>query len=117
MRVLLIEDDLSVGRGLNDLLRSEGYEATWVRVAGEACSAARRTRPHVAIIDLNLPDGNGADLIPLLRAEHSDLPIVISTGHVELNLSKEKNRICALMKPYELTDLLHAIGVVTAPAA
>jgi len=116
-RVLLIEDDLSVGRGLNDLLRSEGYEATWVRVAGEACSAARRTRPHVAIIDLNLPDGNGADLIPLLRAEHSDLPIVISTGHVELNLSKEKNRICALMKPYELTDLLHAIGVVTAPAA
>jgi PAS domain S-box-containing protein len=116
-RVLLVEDDLTVGRGLKDLLYSEGYDATWVQVAGEACAAARRTRPQVAIIDLNLPDGNGADLVPLLRAEHTDLPIVLSTGHIELNLSKEKNRICSLMKPYELTDLLHAIGMVTAPAA
>jgi len=116
-RVLLVEDDLSVGRGLRDLLHSEGYEATWVQMAGEACAAARRTQPHVAIIDLNLPDGNGADLVPLLRAEHTDLPIVLSTGHVELNLSREKNRICSLMKPYEITDLIHAIGMVTAPAA
>ena len=55
---------------------------------------------------MNLPDGNGVDLIPLLRAEHADLPIVFSTGHVELNLSNEKNRILALMKPYELSDLI-----------
>jgi FixJ family two-component response regulator len=84
---------------------------------GDACEAARRTRPQVVIIDVNLPDGNGVDLIPLLRAEHADLPIVFSTGHVELNLSNEKNRILALMKPYELSDLILAIGAVTAPAA
>jgi PAS domain S-box-containing protein len=116
-RVLLVEDDFSVGRGLKDLLHSEGYETTWVRVARDACPAARRTQPQVAIIDLNLPDGNGVDLIPLLRADHIDLPIVLSTGHIELNLSEEKNRICSLMKPYEFSDLLHAIGMVTAPAA
>jgi CheY-like chemotaxis protein len=115
-RILLVEDDLSVGTGLEELLNSEGYEATWVKAAGDACAAARRTRPHVAIIDVNLPDGNGVDLIPLLRAEHADLPIVFSTGHVELDLSHETNRIEALMKPYELNDLLLAIGRVTAPA-
>ena len=116
-RILLVEDDLSVGQGLEELLNSEGYEATWVRALGDACEAARQTRPHVAIIDVNLPDGNGVDLIPLLRAEHADLPIVFSTGHVELNLSNEKNRILALMKPYEFSDLIGAIGAVTAPAA
>jgi PAS domain S-box-containing protein len=116
-RILLIEDDLSVGAGLESLLNSEGYEATWVRTAGDACSAARRTRTQVAIIDVNLPDGNGVDLIPLLRADHEDLPIVLSTGHVELNLSDEKNRILSLMKPYQLRDLLLAIGTVTAKAA
>ncbi|HEV7574032.1 MAG TPA: PAS domain S-box protein [Thermoanaerobaculia bacterium] len=116
-RILLVEDDLSVGSGLEELLNSEGYEATWVKAAGDACAAARRTRPQVAIIDVNLPDGNGVDLIPLLRAEHADLPIVFSTGHVELNLSNEENRIVALMKPYELSDLILAIGAVTAPAA
>ncbi len=114
-RILLIEDDSSVGEGLSELLRGEGYETTWVRSAGEACEAARRTLPQVAIIDLNLPDGNGADLVPLLRAEHEDLPVVLSTGHVELNLTDEKNRILSLMKPYELRDLLVAIESVTAP--
>lgn len=116
-RILLVEDDLSVGTGLEELLNSEGYEATWVKTAGDACDAARRTHPHVAIIDVNLPDGNGVDLLPLLRADHAELPIVFSTGHVELNLSNEKNRIVSLMKPYEIGDLLVAIGAVTAPAA
>ncbi|HEV7486939.1 MAG TPA: PAS domain S-box protein [Thermoanaerobaculia bacterium] len=116
-RVLLVEDDPSVGRGLEELLNSEGYEATWVKALGDACEAARRTRPQVVIIDVNLPDGNGVDLIPLLRAENADLPIVFSTGHVELNLSNEKNRVVALMKPYELSDLILAIGAVTAPIA
>jgi PAS domain S-box-containing protein len=117
MRILLVEDDLSVGMGLEELLKAEGYETTWVRAAGEACPAARRMRPDVAIIDVNLPDGNGVDLIPLLRAEHENLPVVLSTGHVELDLSSGRKRVLSLMKPYELRDLLAAIGNVTAPAA
>lgn len=116
-RILLVEDDLSVGAGLEQLLNSNGYEATWVQMAADACAAARRTRPHVAIIDVNLPDANGVDLVPLLRADHENLPIVLSTGHVELNFSSEKNRILSLMKPYQLNELLRAIGAVTAAAA
>ena len=113
-RILLVEDDLSVGIGLEQLLRNEGYETTWVRGAAGVCEAARETRPQVAIIDVNLPDGNGVDLVPLLRAEHEDLPIVLSTGHVELHVADEKNRILSLMKPYHLSDLLVAIEHVTA---
>jgi PAS domain S-box-containing protein len=115
-RILLVEDDHSVGAGLEALLTSEGYETTWVRTAAEVCDAARRIQPEVAIIDVNLPDGNGVDLVGLLRVEHEDLPIVLSTGHVELTISCAKKRILALMKPYELTDLLAAIGTVAAAA-
>ena len=70
-------------------------------------------QPQVAIIDINLPDGNGFDLVPLLRAKHQNLPIVLSTGHVELDLSDEKKGILSLMKPYQFSDLLTAIGNVT----
>jgi len=112
--ILIVEDDPTVGAGLNQLLNAEGYETTWVRASADACEAARLLKPHVAIIDINLPDGNGIDLVPLLRAEHDGLPIVISTGHVELNVSDAKRRILSLMKPYELGDLLIAIGNVTA---
>jgi PAS domain S-box-containing protein len=113
-RILLVEDDASVASGLEALLTSEGYETEWVGAAGEAREAARRIRPQVAIIDVNLPDGNGLDLVPLLRAEHEGLPIILSTGHVEMNVSDKSERILSLMKPYELGDLLRAIGSVTA---
>jgi len=113
-RILLVEDDPSVGAGLNQLLKAEGYETTWVQAAGEVCEAARRTRPQVAIIDVNLPDGNGADLVPLLRAEHHDLPIVLSTGHVELHVKDVEKRVLSLMKPYELTDLDRLIAELPA---
>lgn len=116
-RILLVEDDLSVGMGLEELLNLEGYQTTWVRLAADACDAARRVQPEVAIIDVNLPDGNGVELVSRLRQENQDLPVVLSTGHVELKLADEKRRIVSLMKPYEIADLLTAIGNVTAVAA
>jgi len=115
-RILLVEDDDTVGSGLQQLLNSEGYETTWVRASADACEAARLAQPQVAIIDVNLPDGSGVDLVPLLRAKHANLPVVLSTGHVELELSDEKSRVLSLMKPYQLSDLLVAIGHVTAAA-
>jgi DNA-binding response OmpR family regulator len=114
MRILLVEDDLSVGAGLEELLKSQGHQTTWVRASADASAAARLMRPHVAIIDVNLPDGSGIDLIPILRTEHEDLPVVLSTGHVELDLSCSKRRTLSLMKPYEFGELLAAIGNVTA---
>ena len=112
--ILIVEDDFSVGAGLEAVLQLEGFQTTWVRAAREASDAARRAQPQVAIIDVNLPDGNGVDLIPILRAEHDELPIVLSTGHVELDMATGKNRIVSLMKPYEMGELLAAIGHVTA---
>ncbi|HJQ38081.1 MAG TPA: PAS domain S-box protein [Thermoanaerobaculia bacterium] len=114
--ILIVEDDLTVGRGLEILLQSSGFETLWVQSAEEALVAAQQTRLHVAVIDVNLPDGNGVDLIPQLRAEHHDLPIVLSTGHVELDFASDKNRTISLMKPYEFGDLLAAIGSVSAAA-
>ncbi|HEX6098002.1 MAG TPA: PAS domain S-box protein [Thermoanaerobaculia bacterium] len=114
--ILLVEDDLSAGAGLTELLRSEGYETTWVRLAGDAREAARRVRPQVAIIDVNLPDGSGVDLVPLLRADQRDLPVVLSTGHVEIGHSDQPDGIVSLMKPYALEVLLEAISKATAVA-
>lgn len=116
VRLLLVEDDSSVGFGLQALLTAEGFETTWVRCAAEVADAARRSQPEVAIVDVNLPDGNGVDLVPVLRAENEDLPIVLSTGHVELSISETEKRLLALMKPYQFDDLLTAIGNVTAAA-
>ncbi|MGZ8778460.1 MAG: PAS domain S-box protein [Thermoanaerobaculia bacterium] len=114
--VLHVEDDPSAGAGLEQLLEMEGYETTWVQTAAEAPEAARTILPQVAIIDVNLPDGDGAELAQRLRAEHENLPIVLSTGHVDIGQWDDEDRIIALMKPYELDALLDAISRATALA-
>ena len=73
-RILLVEDDLSVGAGLEALLNSKDTRRPgWARRA--RCAAARENAPQVAIIDVNLPDGNGVDLVPSARRARG-LPIV-----------------------------------------
>src|SRR5262249_16131515 len=47
-RILLVEDDPSVGAGIEAVLSQEGFEIEWVRVAAQACDAARRMSSQVA---------------------------------------------------------------------
>ena len=112
-RVLLVEDDDAVGEGLRELLELEGFETTWVRDIASAIVESERSRPDVAIVDVNLADGSGVRLIPILRARYEHLPVVLSTGHVEFNLDACDRRTVALLKPYEIGDLLGAIGSVS----
>lgn len=112
-RVLLVEDDEHVGEGLRDLLMYEGFETTWVRDIASAIEQARTSRPDVAIIDVNLSDGSGVQLIPILRETWQSLPVVLSTGHVEFNLDERDEHTIALLKPYEVGDLLGAISAVS----
>jgi DNA-binding NtrC family response regulator len=121
-RVLLVEDDASVGAGIELLLGLEGFETVWVRSCVEACEVARRTSPELAIVDIDLPDGNGIDLASRLRALHPDLTIVLSTGHVD-PVAAEGYGFVSLLKPYKVEDLLAAIeraveaeAVKTAPS-
>lgn len=112
-RVLLVEDDEGVGEGLCKVLAAEGFETTWVRDIESALLRRIATQPDVAIIDINLPDGSGLDLLARLRETWQSLRVVLSTGHVERTYAEDPHTI-SLLKPYEVSDLLDAITTVTA---
>ena len=79
--VLLVDDHALVRGGLREAFERDGDFV----VVGEAASveqAMRSTRelaPMVVVIDVNLPDGSGLDAVRRLRADHSDLGIVVLT--------------------------------------
>lgn len=69
MKILLIEDHHLLASMTADLIAASGHEV--VGPAGtvvEAIKAAEDSRPDLALVDLGLPDGNGAELVPALRA-------------------------------------------------
>lgn len=65
-----------------------------------------------ALVDLELPDGHGLDLVPLLKREHSDIRVVILTGHGSIASAVEALRRGAddyLLKPSSFEQVLSAL--------
>lgn len=79
MKVLIIEDDRGLNRGISFALEQEGYE---VRSAFDLASGEtlyKQERPDALLLDLNLPDGDGIEFCQKVRLE-SNLPVLMLTA-------------------------------------
>lgn len=107
-RVLLVEDDKSLGKTLAERLVIEGLEVEWVETYAAALAAARAQAWDVAIVDVMLPDGSGFDLAPEIRRT-SRTPIMFMTA-----LNSAESRLTGfelgadeyLPKPFHLKEFL-----------
>lgn len=114
-RVLIVEDDESVGEGLRALLSEEGFEVSLIAEGREAESAVASFDPDLVLLDVNLPDISGVDVYDGIRSRWPHLPIIFSTGHADARaLSElEKRSVPSIMKPYELSELIALIATVS----
>jgi DNA-binding response OmpR family regulator len=79
VHLLVVEDDESIRRSLARGLVEHGATVSVVGTAVEAIKALSTERPDVVMLDLGLPDLDGADVLALIRAQ-SDLPVVVATA-------------------------------------
>lgn len=108
-RVLLVEDELNIARGLVFNLEEEGYAVTHVVTGEEALQQAREQSPTLVVLDLMLPGISGLQVCRQLRRADPRLPILILTAR-----SEEKDRIRGLaegaddylVKPFSLEEFL-----------
>ncbi|HEX7283332.1 MAG TPA: response regulator, partial [Vicinamibacterales bacterium] len=77
-RVLLVEDDRSLGKTLAERLAKEGIDVQWVETLASGRQAAQQPW-DLAIVDVMLPDGSGFDLAPEIR-RRSLTPIMFMTA-------------------------------------
>ena len=83
MRLLLIEDDPTLGEGLRDFLRADGHRVDWCTRVAEA--QAFRDEPYDAwLIDWHLPDGSGVDWLMTRRARGDATPALLLTARDRL---------------------------------
>lgn len=79
MKILIIEDDAGLNRGISFALEQEGYETLMARTLKAGMEFFEKEKPDGVLLDLNLPDGDGIEGCKRIR-EASDVPILMLTA-------------------------------------
>lgn len=79
-RVLVIEDEPDILRGLRDAMRFEGFMVMAARTGEDGLAIAKRDHPHLVLLDLMLPDINGYKVCEEIRRQDTQVPIIMLTA-------------------------------------
>ena len=111
-RILVIEDDETIGSVLESSLRAAGYVVTWQRSGRSALIEAVSSDVDLALIDLGLPDMDGVDLCRELRGLMPQAVIVILTARqdeMDIVMGLDAGADDYLTKPFKVTEVLARI--------
>lgn len=113
MKVLIVDDHAVVRHGLKSAIESVGYEV--VAEAGsinEAQAFMAQTNPDAIIVDVNLPDGSGFDLVAWARKVSPTMAIVVLTlndGQDYVRAAKSAGANAYIVKSAPLMDVIAAL--------
>jgi two-component system OmpR family response regulator len=111
-RILIVEDDPTLSRLLNDLLTDEGGDVQVAHSAAAAQALINTFVPDLVLLDVALPDGNGFDLCARWRRDQPQMPIVFVTGRRRPEDECRGKSVGAsdyVTKPFALADLLERL--------
>ena len=113
-RVLVVEDDGTIGEVLVDVLHDEGYEVRLGSNGREALRVLRDWLPDVIVLDLMMPVMDGGTFRAAQRrlpGPAAGVPIIILTGaHEGRAQAANLAATAVLTKPFELDDLVRVVG-------
>ncbi|MDQ7068118.1 MAG: response regulator [Sulfurimonas sp.] len=107
-RILLLEDDITLGDTLCELLESEGYELSLVRLGNDVLDLTQEQSFELMLFDVNVPDYNGFELLASLRESGDTTPCIFLTSLNDIaSLSKgfEVGADDYLKKPFDFDEL------------
>lgn len=108
-RILIVEDERAVARGVEYALKAEGYSVLWADDGRKGIELARSQSPHLILLDIRLPDISGFEVCRQLRGLGVRQPILMVTARDE-----ETDRVMGLelgaddyiVKPFSLRELV-----------
>jgi DNA-binding response OmpR family regulator len=109
MKILLVEDDLRIGRFVEKGLREYAYTVVWRRRVAEAHDAISESTFDLIILDLGLPDGDGLELLREWRSVNFTEPVLILSARDSVDDRIEGLNRGAddyLPKPFSFEELL-----------
>jgi DNA-binding NtrC family response regulator len=107
--VLIIDDDENITRTFARILQKNGYQTDTAQTGAQAIQKANANKYHVALIDVCLPDMNGAELLEKLDDHGESMVKIIITGFPTMAPKKGVSADAYLLKPVKPQQLLATI--------
>ncbi len=113
LAIAVVDDDASVRRALQRLLRAAGFAVETFATAREFLDSGRWAQTACLVLDIHLPGMSGLELQEHLAVSGAPIPIVFITAHDDATVRERASRAGAvgyLRKPFDQGTLIEAIG-------
>lgn len=114
-RILVAEDEMSLNDLLQDALRMNGYETISAKHGLEALRLTREEKPDLVILDINMPQIDGFEVLEKLRKENNNVPVIVLTARDQKDDKATGFGLGAddfVTKPFGLEELLMRVAAV-----
>ena len=114
-RILIVDDEPEMVRGLEDNFRFEGYQTLAATTGKEGLALAVREAPDLILLDVMMPELSGWDVLRALRQKGLDVPVIMLTARgeeVDRVLGLELGADDYVTKPFSLRELLARVRAV-----
>jgi CheY-like chemotaxis protein len=122
--VLLVEDELLLREGVQEVLEVHGYKVMVAGDGAEALALLGRTPVNLIISDLVMPNMNGVDFVQRVRQQFPQLPIIVASGspgavmkRLGIDSIQVPGATACIMKPFKSAELLALVKQVLLTAA
>jgi FixJ family two-component response regulator len=112
--IAIVDDDPSVLKALSRLLRTRAFDARSYESAQEFLAALPGGPPECVIVDLQMPEMSGLELLQHLRGRDIQVPTIVITAHGDIGVRercKSAGAVAFLLKPLQDTALFAAIDL------
>lgn len=113
--VLVVDDEASIRRSLEGVLKDEGLSVLLAEDGESAIRLLMNTRPAMVLLDIWMPGMDGLETLRKIKEIHSDLPVVMISGHATISTAVAATRMGAmdfLEKPLDLSNTIKMIRKV-----
>src|SRR5436309_5896469 len=111
-RILIIDDERPVIMTLEALLKRHGYQIDTAPTASQGLKLLKSKSPSLVLLDLQLPDADGLEMLDRIKTELPDMQVIILTAHDSLHNAIESIKRGAyhfISKPYASEELLSLV--------
>ena len=113
--ILIVDDERDIRELISDILQDEGYTTRLAGTSDEAVAQVKAELPALMILDIWLKDSamDGIDILKMVKREHPEVPIVIISGHGNIEIAVAAIKQGAydfIEKPFNIDQLMVVIG-------